>query len=381
MIYEFATGEVPSLSQVGGKAKSLIETTNAGFNVPEGFILSVEFFASWVRTMKATSVWQNFINRPSKEQCDELKRYAKKFKFNSLQSEGLEEALKALSEQSVFAVRSSSPEEDLEDTSFAGMYETTLGVTRDTLERSVVEAFTSMLDIRVVEYKKLNNIPIDNPRIAVIVQRQIPSEISGVAFSLNPQNNCYDEAVINASFGLGETIVSGQVTPDTYIVEKVTKEITEKKVMEKVHALWLKKDGGTIGKDNENPKAQALTDEQILEVASLAARCEEHYGKPMDIEWTIYNGKLYLLQSRPITTYLPIFPEMITAPGEEKYLYLDAITTTQGFSEAFSVLGLEIWARMLEKMKGGMMPEGHDGMVVNVHGREYLHISNLLSGL
>lgn len=381
MIYAFRTSEVPSLSQVGGKAKSLIETTKAGFNVPEGFVLSVDFFTTWVDEIKSTPVWKRFLDTPTKDMCDELKKFAKDLEFSSAQKKALDKELRNLSEQSIFAVRSSSPEEDLEGTSFAGMYETYLGVTKAHLEDAIKDAFASMLDTRVVQYKKLNNISIENPRIAVIVQRQIPSEISGIAFSLNPQNNCYDEAMINASFGLGETIVSGQVTPDTYVVEKVKKQILDKKIMEKSFGLWLKDDGGTFEKDNKEPKAQALTDEQIIMVAELATKCEEHYSKPMDIEWAIEDGNLYLLQSRPITTYLPLFPELITKPGEEKYLYLDVMGLSQGFTESMSVLGLEIWAEMLEVAKMGTLPGGLDGAIVSLHGRQYMHLSNIARAL
>ncbi|WP_432664413.1 PEP/pyruvate-binding domain-containing protein [Wukongibacter baidiensis] len=381
MIYGFKTKKVPSLSQVGGKAKALIETTKAGFEVPEGFVLSVEFFDSWIQEIKSTDQWKGFLTSPTKQMCDELKRRASKLEFNEVQRKALQKEFAALSEKTVFAVRSSSPEEDLEDTSFAGQYETILGVTHGKLESAIVEAFTSMLDTRVVEYKKLNDIPLDNPRIAIIVQKQIASDVSGIAFSLNPSNNCYDEAMINASFGLGETIVSGQVTPDTYIVEKVKRQILDKKVMEKSFGLWLKDDGGTIKRVNKKPKEQALTNKQILMVAELASRCEAHYGKPMDIEWAIEDGKLYLLQSRPITTYLPLFPELITKPEEEKYLYIDIMGLTQGFTESMSVLGLDIWEKMLEIAKAGTMPTGFDGAVVAIHGRQYMHISNLLKGL
>ncbi len=378
MIYGFKTSKVPLLSKVGGKAKSLIETTKAGLNVPEGFVLSVDFFTSWMDEIKSTPVWKRFLETPSKEMCEELKKLTKDLEFNSEQKKAIEKELKKLSKHSIFAVRSSSPEEDLEDTSFAGMYETYLGVTKAHLDQTIKKAFASMLDTRVVEYKKLNHISLENPQIAIIVQRQIASEISGIAFSLNPQNNCYDEAVINAGFGLGETIVSGQVTPDTYVVEKVKKKIIEKNVMDKAIGLWLQEDGGTIEKNNENPKVPALTDEQILQVSDLTAKCENHYGLPIDMEWAIADGQLYLLQARPITTYLQLYDDMITQPGERKKLYMDTIVLTQGFSENFSVLGLDIFSELLERAKGGMMPKGKEGVALYTHGRQYLIVSHWL---
>jgi rifampicin phosphotransferase len=381
MIHNFSTKTELTLKEVGGKALSLIEATKAGFKVPDGFVLPVDFFTPWLSEIKASSNWKEFLKSPTKAECDGLKNIRKSLKLNSEQNEALKKALRAVLDSPTFAVRSSSPEEDLEGTSFAGLYETTLGVKADKIENAIINSFISVFDIRIVEYKKLNNISIDEPNIAVIIQKQIKSDVSGIAFSLNPQNNAYDEAVINANFGLGETVVSGVVTPDTYIVDKVKGKILEKKIAEKSHALFLKNDGGTIKQDNENPNAQAISDKQILIVAALAAKCEEYYKRPMDIEWAIENEKLYLLQSRPITTYFEFFDDLITKPGEEKYLYMDLILVSQGIQEELSTLGLDIWTEVLKVAKQGTTPIGMDGAIVNAHGRQYMHMSNMLKGL
>ncbi len=375
MIYGFATKENLNLPQIGGKAKSLIDTTSEGFNVPEGFVLTVDFFSGWLAEVKNTDEWNAFLSSTTKESCDVLKNRASQVRFTTEQINALNEELKKLTGNKVYAVRSSSPEEDLKDKSFAGQYETILGVTDIHLEKAVIDAFVSMLDTRVVEYKKMNNIPVDNPRIAVIIQKQIASEVSGVAFSLNPTNNAYDEVMINASFGLGETIVAGQVSPDTYVVDKVKKEIIEKKVNEKIIGLWLSADGGTIEKNNREPRAQALNDKQIIKVAQLAEACEKHFGEPIDIEWAIEKDELYLLQSRPITTYLPFFEELMTKPGEKKKFYIDLMILTQGFDESMSVLGLELWTDMLDKIKGGTMTPQVNGTAPAVHGRQYISVT------
>jgi phosphohistidine swiveling domain-containing protein len=381
MIYSFTSKETPILSQVGGKAKALTETTQAGFNVPEGFVLSVDFFRAWIDGIKSTDLWRGFLQAPNREACVALQERAKQFRFTPEQRAAIEQHLSQMPQNVVFAVRSSSPEEDLAQTSFAGQYETFLGVKLPELEKNIAQAFSSMLDFRVVEYKRQNGLPIDNPRIAIIVQKQIESDVSGIAFSLNPNNNAFDEAMINASFGLGEAIVSGRVTPDTYVVDKVKKVILEKKVAHKPLGIWLEEDGGIVEKPNPTPESQALTDAQILEVAALAANCEQHYGKPMDTEWAIEGGRLYLLQSRPITTYNPLFPEMITQPGERKNLYVDLNILSQGFFDPVSELGLDIWSRALPVAKGGTFPKGFDGAFFDVGGREYIHISNMANGI
>ncbi|MCK5607308.1 hypothetical protein KAR91_35825, partial [Candidatus Pacearchaeota archaeon] len=380
LIYPFSSKKIPTLSEVGGKGLSLILTAQEGLPVPDGFVLTMEFFKEWLQAVERSGEWRSASNASTenrKQHFDEVKEKALGFSFSDVQKNELAKAMKIFGEH-LMAVRSSSPEEDLEGSSFAGGYETVLGVTEKTLEKSIKTAFVSCLDERIFVYKKEQGFSTEKPSIAVIIQQQIASDVSGVAFSLNPQNNCYDEAVINSNFGLGETIVAGQVTPDTFIVDMPKKEILEKKIANKSHALWLKKNGGTEKKDNENPEKPSLTDKQAKEVAQLAGDAEKFFEKPMDIEWAFENKKLYLLQARPITTYLPLFPEMITKPGERKNIYMDIIVLTQGFSEPFSVLGLDIWAKMLEIAKGPTMIRGLDGIVFDIHGRQYLHMSNMM---
>ena len=385
MIYSFSTEPTPRLDQIGGKAHSLIAATKAGFCVPDGFVLSVTFFRSWIEEIESSEVWAAFLSSSEatlRQRCDAVKASCEGLRLRPVQKEALSDAMAELSVNGLLAVRSSSPEEDLEGSSFAGEYETTLGVTHTGLEDAIRHSFASVFDERVVRYKRQRDMSVDRPRIAVVVQEQLASEVSGVAFSLNPLNNCYDEAVINANFGLGETVVAGAVTPDTYVVEKHRRTILEKRIAHKSCAMWLRPNGGTRQGDNDRAGDPALSDEQALEVADLATRAERHYGRPMDIEWAIESQRLYLLQSRPITTHLPLPKEMVTPAGEEKHLYLDLIVLTQGFSESLSVLGLQFWGRMLEAVKGEtVIDRGTDGTVVHADGREYFHVSNMMKGL
>jgi len=379
MIYQFSGRQIPLLSDVGGKAKALIETLNAGFPVPEGIALSVDFFEQWLNEIKSSKEWKALLVNTTKENCDCVKSKAVKLTFTDVQKKAYKAEVKKLPGD-IFAVRSSSPEEDLEGTSFAGMYETLLGVKHSGIEKAVAHAFSSCFDFRVMEYKKQNGINLDNTSIAIIVQRQIASDVSGVGFSLNPLNNAYDEVFINASFGLGEAIVSGIVTPDTYVVDSVKGEIIEKKINDKKIALWLKADGGVEQKDSINASEQAISDNQILELSKLIKKCEVYYDKPMDIEWAFEDRKLYLLQARPITTYLPFFPELLTKPGEQK-IYADLIVMTQGFTKSMSVLGTELWGRMMETVQGDMALIGDEGTIPTLHGREYMNLSYMFKGM
>ncbi len=374
MIYNFKEIEVPSLLKVGGKAKALIEATKYGLAVPEGIVLSVDFFEPWLSEIKGSDEFRVVLEDATKESCDKLKQLAVHMRFDPKQYEAFDNQMKDL-EGVLFAVRSSSPEEDLEGTSFAGMYETYLGTNRADIEGTVALAFSSCFDFRVMSYKKQNGLALENTSIAIVIQRQIASDVSGVGFSLNPINNAYDEVFINASFGLGEAIVSGLVTPDTYIYDAEEKIIIEKKVNKKDIRLSLNPNGGIYEEENEDKEKQALSDEQIIELSTLIKKCEEHYQKPMDIEWAFEKEVLYLLQSRPITTYLPFFDELLTKPRESKRFYIDLLMMTQGISEPMSVLGMDVWAKLIFVTKSGLLSVPINGTAPIINGREYLSVT------
>ena len=183
----------------------------AGLPVPPGFVLAVDFFEPWIAALQATSEWaavQCAGDADLVQAVRALQALCCDMRFTSQQEMQLNSeltAFQAVSGARFFAVRSSSPEEDLEGASFAGGYETTLGVTVDTLKAAIVHSFASSFDARVFLYKQEHGFSIAQPRIAVIVQQQVDADAAGVAFSLNPLNNCYDQAVINANYGLGES--------------------------------------------------------------------------------------------------------------------------------------------------------------------------------
>ncbi len=380
-IYLFSTTQNPTLSEVGGKAQSLIRSTQAGLPVPGGLALSVAFFADWTAQVKGTPEWAAVLDDPTKANCDAVKELAQGLAFTDTMRADFDSHLAQLGADGVFAVRSSSPEEDLAGTSFAGMYETFLGTTAAQLEQTVAKAYSSMFDIRVVEYKARHGIALEGAAISVIVQQQIDSDVSGIGFSLNPLNNCYDEAVINASFGLGEAVVAGQVSPDEFIVDKVEMRILSSDIREKEFGLQLSADGGITEHTISDPKQASLTEAQVLELAQLIKDVEAFYDVPVDTEWAFADGVLYLLQTRPITAYFPLFPEMITEPGAQKKLYMDMFAVTQGFSERLSILGADIWTIVLERLKRGAIPAGAEGYILNLHGRQYFQLHNTMKGI
>lgn len=180
----------------------------------------------------------------------------------------------------------------------------------------------------------------------------IHSEISGVAFSLNPLNNDHDEAVINSNWGVGETVVSGVVNPDLYIINKIKKMILERKIGKKEFSLYLNTNKFGLEK-RENPeisKSKTLSDLQVFDIVENLEKIVQIYqGKPMDIEWGYFEGKLYLLQARPITTSLKLPERLYTLPNEKRQLYLDVSLVIQGTDKTYSILGTNCLYNILDK--------------------------------
>ena len=216
------------------------------------------------------------------------------------------ENYKKLKEKFV-AVRSSATAEDLPTASFAGQQDTYLNVKgeKDLLE-SVRKCWASLFTSRAIYYRVINKFHHEKVLICVVVQEMIDSQKAGVLFTVNPVTGDRNEQIIEGSFGLGESVVSGQVTPDSYIVKKKPFEIKEITVNEKNIAFYRDKEKGHNKKvelDNLKANSQCLTEDEIKGLAELGIKIEEHYKKPQDIEWAVGpDKKLYILQSRPITT-------------------------------------------------------------------------------
>lgn len=382
-IVQFNSKHLPSLEQAGGKALTLIEMTNAGMSVPPGFVLTVDFFRPWLDSLQDSTHLSKLATASDHHlgaTARALQDLCRTLTFTAEQSAELEQALAVFRPEdhgNLFAVRSSSPEEDLEGASFAGGYETTLGVRADSLEAAIRHSFRSCFDERVIVYKKEHGFRLDQPRIAVIVQQQIDAESAGVAFSLNPLNNCYDEAVINANFGLGESVVAGEVEPDLFMVDKLRGEVIETRIGRKESVVRLTPQGG-IAQSKQHPQNEtALSTAQVLELTGLVKQVEAHYAHPVDIEWAIAGGKIYLLQARPITTYLPLPPEMVTPPGAPKHLYANSTLIEQGLQQPLSVLGTDFLSYVLEQVGGAVAKGaiGAGGMTFTASGGYYMDIS------
>jgi pyruvate,water dikinase len=382
-IVQFNSKHIPTLEQAGGKALALMQMTKAWMPVPPGFVLTVDFFKPWLDFLQNSPHLSSLATASAHEisaAARALQDLCRTFSLSAEQTAELDHALFELRQvvpEHLFAVRSSSPEEDLEGASFAGGYETTLGMTADSLQAAIRYSFTSSFDERVFLYKKEHGFRLDQPRIAVIVQQQINAESAGVAFSLNPFNNCYDEAVINANFGLGESVVAGDVEPDLFVVDKPTRRILETRVGSKQTVIQLDQAGGTNKTIRENLPETAITDEQALALTDLLQKVEAYYQKPVDIEWAIADEEIHLLQARPITAYLPLPDEMITLPGAPKHLYANSTLIEQGLQQPLSVLGTDFLSYVLEQV-GGVVAKGAigtGGVTFTATGGYYMDIS------
>ena len=386
----FPGNEEAARETVGGKGYALMELSHAGFCVPPGVILTTSFFAPWFESLKSTPSWASLTQADPdgwEPLCDRLRTHGRDLPFTELQIHLLAQLRNFLSTKdwTCYAVRSSSPEEDLAAASFAGGYETRLGVRLGGLEEALRDCFLSSLDTRVFHYKKKHNIELFNPRIAVVIQQQIDSGSAGVGFSINPLTNDYDEAVIDANWGLGESVVAGLATPDHYIVDKVQRCVLDSTLGAKQYTVRLGAERGTVQREDARGNQFALQERDILEITDLMVAVETFYGFPVDIEWAIAEGQLHLLQARPITTYVPLPPEMQTRPGERRKLYSD-IALSSGFTinAPISPMGLAWMEESVQSMANLFLGPLNLGLTFDEAfwffsgSRMYQNLSNML---
>jgi pyruvate,water dikinase len=202
------------------------------------------------------------------------------------------------------AVRSSALDEDGISSSFAGQHDTFLNVVGEqAVADAIAGCWRSVYSPHALEYRRRHGLPLDGMKMATLVQQLVPSDVSAVVFGANPITGNREEVAINASWGLGESIVAGTVTPDTFVVRKAGMEILAAEIGEKA-SMTVPIPGGTQELDVPAPlqRQPSITNEQVVEMARLAVELEAKMGWPVDIECAYYQGQLYLLQCRPITT-------------------------------------------------------------------------------
>ena len=326
---------------VGGKNANLGEMISAGLPVPPGFAVTAYSYEKFIKdTHIAEKIYEiindTVIDKNNPKQYDAASKKIRKLIEQSAVPEEIEKAVKSaykkldkkLNLKDVFvAVRSSATAEDLPGASFAGQQETYLNVKgADALIEKVVKCWSSLFTPRAIFYRNEQGFAHDKVFISVGVQKMVNSRAAGVVFTLNPVTGDTDEIVIEGNYGLGETVVSGAVNPDDFVVDKKTLKIKERRIARKtVQYIRDPKTGETVHLDvpEDKQKQPCINEEEILKLAELSKRIERHYGNAQDIEWAIdkdlsFPKDVFIVQSRPETVWSAKPMEKVTQVEEKK---------------------------------------------------------------
>ncbi len=328
-----------NIPQVGGKGANLGEMVGAGLPVPPGFCVTAQAYRDFLTEAGLQEPIDEILADMRPDNMEDVKARSEKIRDLITQSpipaaieqeitEAYLELCKELEQPELpVAVRSSATAEDLPGASFAGQQDTYLNIrgVPSLLEHSRL-CWASLWSHPAVTYRHEQGFEHDKVFLCIVVQAMIEAEVAGILFTANPVNGDRDEALLNASWGLGEAVVSGMVTPDTITVRRSEARILDYAIGSKEMAIHYADGGGILEIDTTEDQrtSQALSDESVLELAEIGGDIEEHYGYPQDIEWALYKGKWYVLQSRPITTlreqvdeynrsmFIEIFPDPLS---------------------------------------------------------------------
>jgi pyruvate,water dikinase len=298
------------IGDVGGKGASLGELAGAGLPVPPAFVVTAGTYRSFI---EETGIDEALFEAVDVDPDDsaalaEAQARAEELILDTEMPDDLREEIIEtygnLDDGEAFvAVRSSATAEDLPDASFAGQQETFLNVTEEDLVERVRECWASLFTQRAIYYREQQGFDHDRVDIAVVVQRMVDAEKSGVMFTSHPSTG-EDDLIVEAAWGLGEAVVAGEVSPDNYVVDRASGDLDSVTVAEK-NTMYVKSETGeTVAEDVPDDKrtARVLDESEIRRLVELGERVEDHYGEPQDVEWAIFNGEVFMLQSRPITT-------------------------------------------------------------------------------
>lgn len=306
---------VDDIPLVGGKGANLGELTSAGFTVPGAFVLTTESYDYFLEKNKLGEMVEKELKTISDDSDQSLMDASDRIRA-AIEKGGIPKDLgkeivsnyKKLfpdGKDGYVAVRSSATAEDLPDASFAGQQDTFLNVIGEkNLLDKVLKCWSSLFTARAISYRQKQGYDTDDVKIAVVVQKMINSDVSGIMFTVDPSSGA-DSIIIEAGYGLGEAIVGGEVTPDMYSVDKKEMKIENDKTRISTQTWMYTKDEkkGTVKVDIDPSIAnvQKLSDDRIMEIAEVGRQIEIHYEKPMDVEWCVEDDKVYIVQARPIT--------------------------------------------------------------------------------
>jgi pyruvate,water dikinase len=348
LILPFAAIDRSALAAAGGKASNLGELVRAGFPVPDGFCVTTAAYdlvaadAGLEPTLAALAGTQPEDTARLAELATEARSHLSDASVPDVLGRAIAEAYGELGDGEPVAVRSSATAEDLPQASFAGQQDTYLNVVGvESVLDAVRSCWASLWTDRAVSYRATNGIDPHGVRLAVVVQRMVDASVAGVLFTANPVTGKRGQAIIDASPGLGEAVVSGMVNPDHFVVNTATGEIVERRLGDKRVAVMAGSGSGTERVELVSGEDRAsLLDDQVLALAKLGARVEEHYGAPQDTEWAIdHDGGIWLLQARPITTLFPL-PEGAPANEDNLRVYF-SFNVAQGVYRPLTPMGIQ----------------------------------------
>ncbi len=301
----------------GGKGASLGEMTQAGISVPPGFVILSDAFERFLEETDLNAEIDAALHSVNREEMHTVEHASATIQQLILQAKMPEDIAKEIEREfaklgtGFVAVRSSATAEDSASAAWAGQLDSFLNTTEDSLLQNVQRCWASLFTPRAIFYRFEKDLHLTKISVAVVVQKMVESECSGIAFSVHPVTEDYNQLIIEAGFGLGEAIVSGQVTPDSYVVEKTPRRIIDINISTQTRQLIRsnnKVDEPNAWVEIPEPQAssQVLSEAKILELSELVLKIENHYGFPCDIEWAFEANTFYIVQSRPITTLSPV---------------------------------------------------------------------------
>lgn len=297
----------------GGKGASLGEMLSAGIPVPPGFVLLSGTFEKFLKETGLGTKIDAILFKVKHKEIHMVEKVSKEIQELILGEDIPDDIAEAITKQfkelnmEYVAIRSSCTAEDSTFTTWAGQLDSYLNVVEKDLLDKVKHCWASLFTTRAIFYRFEKDLHQSKISMAVVIQKMINSEKSGIAFSVHPITQDYNQLIIEEGFGLGEAIVSNQITPNSYVIEKEPRKIIDKNISRQERALYRVTGGGNEWRDipNEDVQQQVLSDSDILRLSDLILNIENHYGFPCDIEWAYENGVFYILQSRPITTLPP----------------------------------------------------------------------------
>ena len=314
-----------SAEVLGGKGRSLSRLAGAGFDVPGAFLITTRAYREFVEVndlegrilaLAGPQVVDGAVS--FREAEDGIRELFDAHDLTSGVRAEIAAAYDALGRRTPVAVRSSATAEDSSGDSFAGQHETCLNVTgADAIATAVKDCWASLWTARAMSYRHERGMEHDMAAMAVVVQTMVPSEVSGIVFTANPASGDRAELIVNCSLGLGETVVGGEVTPDTHVVDRDSLAAKQTVIGSKERMIVADGEQGTRTAEvsPEQRQGACLSDAVLSKLSGLALAVEDVFdGEPQDIEWALSSGKLWLLQSRPITNLPPDPPRDVTWP-------------------------------------------------------------------